>query len=189
MCFQITHRMGSRIWSSLQAVRGEKGEFVVLGPGVLTSTPVAMATDWEEPGRSYCSQGRICQSKKLAGEGRSKSKSPARLVCGRRITAGGRAGIFGWWQSTKAQEKSTLVLHISKWMHWAVLDHPLSCYAIFTWGSDLLGIEIVWMSELCQGMCEPEAGHAKQTQIFRGVAHCTSARRGFIYSQGEGMSV
>lgn len=27
-----------------------------------------MTTDWEEPSRSYCCQGKICQSKKLAGE-------------------------------------------------------------------------------------------------------------------------
>lgn len=177
MRFQIICRMDQWIWSSLQAVRGAKGEFVALGPGMLTSspfhgwvrliwdcslccqrscravltqvsktlhTPVAMTTAWEEPGRSYCSQGRICQSRKIAGEGRSKTKSAARLVCGRKIMAGGRAGIFGWWQSTKAQEKSTSMLHIPKWVYWAVLDHPLSCYAIFTWGSVCWGYKLLY---------------------------------------------
>lgn len=47
-------------------------------------TPVAMATDWEEPSRSCCCQGRICQSKKLSGERwgreeRAKSTSEAGL--------------------------------------------------------------------------------------------------------------
>ena len=51
-------------------------------------TPVAMTTDWEGPSGSYCCQGRICQSKKLAEEGRSSPEAPARLVCGRKITRG-----------------------------------------------------------------------------------------------------
>lgn len=115
-------------------------------------TPVAMTTDWEEPSRSYCCQGRICQSKKLAGERSGKGGANQNHQQG--WSVGGRS----WWGGENfwlvAKHQGIEKEHFSAmYIQMNVLKSPLN----ILWAAMpyLLGEVICWRYKL---FCDCQSG-------------------------------
>lgn len=110
-----------------------------------------MTTDWEEPSRSYCCQGRICQSKKLAGECLGK------WGAGQNHQQGSPVGGRSWWRGGGGQNFWFVAKHqgIEKecfsamYIQMNVLKSPLN----ILWASMpyLLGEVICWRYKLFCG--------------------------------------
>lgn len=105
-----------------------------------------MTTDWEEPSRSYCCQGRICQSKKLAGECLGKWGAGQNHQQG--WSGGGGGGGQNFWFVAKHQgiEKECFS---AMYIQMNVLKSPLN----ILWASMpyLLGEVICWRYKLFCG--------------------------------------